>query len=180
MSMMEAVRSVFSKYAAFSGRARRSEYWYFQLFTLLMHLVFSVFLFRTGEGTRVHSAVTVLESLFSLGVFLPNLAVTWRRFHDIGRSGLWSLLGFFIVLGYAVFIVVLAVVYAATGSSASDMVMGTIGLTMLVFLLAALGLLILLLVWLCQDSQHGDNRFGPDPKRPELNTAEGEKAPWEY
>ena len=95
MSMKEAIISVFSNYATFSGRARRSEYWYFTLFDCLVAGVLaglSTFFF--GEDST-HNIFTLLASLFSLAVFIPNLAVTWRRLHDIGKSGLnylWILL----------------------------------------------------------------------------------------
>ena len=179
MSMMEAVKSVFSKYAVFSGRARRSEYWYFQLFVFLVNAVFGVFLTHMEPETRQYALVSILEGVFGLVVFVPTLAVSWRRFHDIGKSGAWSLMGLFAWLAFFVFVIVLALVYSATGSSASDVVMGTIGLFAIAFFLAVMAASVLMLIWTCRQGQTGPNRFGPDPKRPEMN-AETQKAPWEY
>ena len=179
MSMMEAVKSVFSKYATFSGRARRSEYWYFALFVALINMVFGVFLTRLDEGTRQYGMVGALEGLFNVIVFIPRLAVSWRRFHDIGKSGAWSLLGTAALVISCVFVIVLALTYSATGSSASDGVLASFGLTVVGLFLALIGISVMMIIWLCQEGQIGPNRFGPDPKRPELDP-EREKAPWEY
>ena len=178
MSMMEAVKSVFSKYADFSGRARRSEYWYFSLFLFLINAVFGVFLTHLEPNSTPYYLVNALEGLFNLAVFVPSLAVTWRRFHDIGKSGAWSLLGFGVSILSIVFVIVLALTYSATGSSVSDVVMASVGMTIIGMFLAILVIYVLMLVWLCREGQVGSNRFGPDPKRPE--TAAPEKAPWEY
>ncbi len=179
MSMTEAVKTVFSKYGTFSGRARRSEFWYFQLFVFVINMVFGVFLNRLEPGTRAYRAVSGLEGIFALVVFLPSLAVSWRRFHDIGKSGAWSLMGTISAVITAAFVVVLALTYAATGSSVSDGVLASIGLTVIGLFLAVIVVSILMLVWLCREGQAGPNRYGPDPKRPETVSPQG-KAPWEY
>ena len=84
MSFGDAVRSVLSKYACFTGRARRSEYWYFILFEMIVSgaLTGAASLFGFREST-----VEALSSLLSLALLLPGLGVTWRRLHDIGKSG---------------------------------------------------------------------------------------------
>jgi uncharacterized membrane protein YhaH (DUF805 family) len=81
------------KYAVFSGRARRSEYWYFVLFSCLIAFVLA------GLGLSVAKAAggpptlaVYLVDLFSLLVLLPSLAVSVRRLHDVGMSGWWILL----------------------------------------------------------------------------------------
>ena len=105
MTIKEAVTSVFQKYATFSGRARRSEYWYFTLFNTLISSALSVLgrnIFGDGSSTNIF---TILASLYSLAVFLPALAVTWRRLHDVGKSGanyFWVLLP---VIGWIMLIV---------------------------------------------------------------------------
>ncbi len=85
MGLKEAVISVFNNYANFSGRARRSEYWYFCLFSGIVTAVLSTLAGNPENGRNIF---TVLASLFSIVVFIPNLAVIWRRLHDIGKSGL--------------------------------------------------------------------------------------------
>ncbi len=100
MSFMEAVKSVFSQYAGFSGRARRSEYWYFTLFNFIVTGVFSVLSSVTGS-----TIFSVLSGLFSLAVLIPGIAVCIRRLHDIGKSG-WYLLFVLIPLVGAIILIV--------------------------------------------------------------------------
>ena len=82
MGFGEAIQSVFSKYATFSGRARRSEYWYFVLLQVIVTAVLNG-LYSATESVAF-SAILVL---FDLALLVPSLAVCWRRLHDIGRSG---------------------------------------------------------------------------------------------
>jgi uncharacterized membrane protein YhaH (DUF805 family) len=74
---------VIQNYATFSGRARRSEYWYFVLF----NLIFSIVLAIVGAVIRF----PLLSTLYSLAVLLPSIAVAVRRMHDVGKSG-WFVL----------------------------------------------------------------------------------------
>ena len=87
MGFGEALQSVFSKYATFSGRARRSEYWYFFLFNVIVTVVLNI-LYSSTDST----IFAALMSLYSLATLVPGLAVSWRRLHDISRSGVNYLL----------------------------------------------------------------------------------------
>lgn len=100
MSFIEAIKSVYSQYATFSGRARRSEYWYFYLFSFLI----SMFVYlpglmlgmpseEGGSGSPVGMLLLVAYAVFVLASFLPSLAVLVRRLHDTGRSGWWFWIG---------------------------------------------------------------------------------------
>jgi uncharacterized membrane protein YhaH (DUF805 family) len=91
MDFFEAIKSCFSRYATFSGRASRSEYWWWVLFVLLASIATAM----------VSSTVS---GLFSLGTLLPFLAVAARRLHDIGKSGWWQLVGFIPLLGWIMMI----------------------------------------------------------------------------
>ena len=82
MSMKEAVTSVLTQYANFDGRARRSEYWYFTLFEAIVTGVLAGLGSAFFGSDSTMNIFTVLSSLFSLAVFIPGLAVTWRRLHD--------------------------------------------------------------------------------------------------
>ena len=89
MGFFEAVRSVFSKYFEFSGRALRSEYWYFMLFSILFGIVVGIldvvfFSSFMGEGP--------LSLILTLAFLFPSITVAARRLHDSGRSGWWQLL----------------------------------------------------------------------------------------
>lgn len=91
MTFTDSIKTCFSKYADFNGRARRSEYWWFFLFIVLGSIAASV----------IDDTVNLL---FTLATLLPSLAVAARRLHDIGRSGWWLLLGFIPLIGALVLI----------------------------------------------------------------------------
>lgn len=101
---MSAVRTCFSKYVDFSGRARRSEYWYFFLFSLLANLVVSLLDNILGTDYDTGSG-GLLSTVLSLALFLPSLAVGARRLHDTGRSGWWQLLWLVLIIGWVVLII---------------------------------------------------------------------------
>jgi uncharacterized membrane protein YhaH (DUF805 family) len=103
-SLGGAIKSCFNKYATFQGRANRSEYWFWILFTFLCGLI------------------PFLGYVAMLAFLIPGIAVCVRRLHDIGKSG-WNY--FFCLIP----------------------ILGSI----------------LLIVWLCQPSQEGDNEYGPNP-----------------
>jgi len=89
--------AVLKKYATFSGRACRSEYWYYVLFYLLISIVLS--LMDGILGSARHEGGGLLSGLFALGTLLPTIGVGVRRLHDIGRSGWWLLVGFVPLVG---------------------------------------------------------------------------------
>ena len=102
MSFKQAVSSVFHNYANFSGRARRSEYWYFVLFNLIVGVVLGIIDAILGENSLL---ATAISGLYSLAVLVPSLAVCWRRLHDIGKSGAcWFLI--FVPLVGAIILVI--------------------------------------------------------------------------
>ena len=125
---------VFENYVNFTGRARRSEYWYFVLCNFLITMIFYIPLLATGgmdamnmQGGESPSGLFwlfyILLMLYGLATFLPNLGVTVRRLHDVGKSGWYYL----------------------------------------IILIPFVGPIIML-VWLATDSQPGTNKWGPNPK----------------
>ncbi|MES2895160.1 MAG: DUF805 domain-containing protein [Pseudomonadota bacterium] len=128
--MFEPIR----KYAQFSGRARRKEYWMFCLLIIGIEIVFYALMGILGAGPMmagdptagVNPIAGLLMLVFSvvmLGLFIPSLAVSFRRLHDTNRSAWWLLIALIPFLGVVV-----------------------------------------LLVFMLLDGTPGDNRFGPDPK----------------
>ena len=91
-------------YAVFSGRSRRSEYWYFGLFYLIFYAGFAVLDGITGTFD-VRSGMGLFTGILTLGLLLPSLAVSVRRLHDTGRSGWWLLIGIIPLIGGIVLIV---------------------------------------------------------------------------
>ena len=98
---------VLKKYAVFSGRARRKEYWYFALFNLIIALVLGLIDGLVGTYSVV-GGLGLLGGLYYLAVLLPTIGVSVRRLHDTGRSGWWlfivliPLIGAIILLIYMV------------------------------------------------------------------------------
>ena len=105
MSMMEAVQSVFGNYATFTGRARRSEYWYFVLFNFLVSFVLNLL---AGAISHGEGPIMFLPAIWGLAVAIPSLAVSIRRLHDTGKVGWWVLIGLIPIVGEIVLIVFLA------------------------------------------------------------------------
>jgi uncharacterized membrane protein YhaH (DUF805 family) len=88
---------VLKKYAVFSGRARRKEYWMFALFNFIIFLVLEIVLGMAGA--IIGSDLNIIGLLYTLAVILPSLSVGVRRLHDIGRSGWWLLIAFVPLIG---------------------------------------------------------------------------------
>ncbi len=122
-------KCITKSYLDFDGRARRSEYWYFTLFNViiiygLMFLTGGMSLLGGGDSSGIGGGlVGILLIIYFLATVLPGIAVVIRRLHDVGKSG-WM---YFIIL---------------------------------IPLIGA----IMILVYLCSDSQAGENQYGPNPK----------------
>ena len=97
MGFADAVRHALSNYATFSGRARRSEYWWFSLFSALVGIA--------GLVVDLVLDTSFVNLLVTLALFLPGLAVSVRRLHDIGRSGWWLLIALVPLVGIILLLV---------------------------------------------------------------------------
>ena len=98
MSFVESITTVLTKYCDFSGRARRSEFWWFYLANIILSSVLS----GLGRGSSI---VMVISVIVSLALLLPELGVGVRRLHDIGKSG-WNLLfGLIPIVGFILLII---------------------------------------------------------------------------
>ena len=102
MSFGDAVKICLSKYVDFNGRARRSEYWWFFLFTVLVSIVASIIdaILGTDSG-----GTGLISGLASLALLLPGLAVGVRRLHDTSRTGWWILIGLIPIVGWIILLV---------------------------------------------------------------------------
>jgi uncharacterized membrane protein YhaH (DUF805 family) len=102
--MKEAVTSVLTNWNNFSGRACRSEYWYFGLAVFLVSVIISIIEIATGMVELESSEMGILSIIFSLLIFVPSLSVTSRRLQDRGWSGWWQLL-YLTIVGILIIIV---------------------------------------------------------------------------
>ncbi|HET8611741.1 MAG TPA: DUF805 domain-containing protein [Sphingomonas sp.] len=153
------------RYAQFTGRARRQEFWLWVLFVVIVSIILSMVDQALGLGGRVGMGQSVIDTpavqsysygggfrggiltdLFALAVLIPNIAVSVRRLHDTDRSGWWIVvpIGFWLLTFAGMF-------------GRMFWLAGIAGLLMLVSS-------IVLIVFYCFDGTHGPNRFGPDPK----------------
>jgi uncharacterized membrane protein YhaH (DUF805 family) len=104
---------VLKKYAVFSGRARRREYWFFVLFNVIISIVLAII--DTMLGMQVGTGVGILSLIYSLAVLIPALAVSVRRLHDIDRTGWWLLIAFVPLIG-----VLVLLIFALIAGTAGD------------------------------------------------------------
>ena len=89
MTFAEAIKSYFKNYVTFKGRARRSEFWFAALFTALVSIAVGIIApgHREMMNGWEYDQNSPLSDLWSLATLLPSLAITWRRLHDVNKSG---------------------------------------------------------------------------------------------
>ena len=102
MNMKEAVVSVLTNWNNFSGRACRSEFWYFVLATTLVSIIISIIEIATGMVDIQTAEMGILSIILTLLLIVPGLSVTARRLQDRGWSGWWQLLYLTIVGGLVI------------------------------------------------------------------------------
>jgi len=94
---------VMRKYAVFSGRAQRQEYWMFVLFNVIIVLFLGII--DEMADSDFESSRSTLTTLYVLATLIPFLAVGVRRLHDTGRSGWWMLIGVIPIIGAIVLLI---------------------------------------------------------------------------
>lgn len=103
MGFVDAVKSGFSNYVNFQGRARRSEFWFWVLFVILVSFVAG---FLDGMlGLAGPTGYGPLGGLVTLALILPGIAISVRRLHDTGRSGFWLFISLIPLIGAIVLII---------------------------------------------------------------------------
>jgi uncharacterized membrane protein YhaH (DUF805 family) len=110
MTFVEAVKSGYQNYVTFTGRATRSELWFWVLFQIIANIVIGL-IFGGGHmvmepGTmNMHYEGGLVANLWALANFLPGLAVGIRRLHDLDKSGWWTLIALIPLVGWIILIV---------------------------------------------------------------------------
>jgi uncharacterized membrane protein YhaH (DUF805 family) len=157
------------RYAEFSGRSRRMEYWMFQLFMFLVYIAMMVLMMIVGGGAMMSGGdpsammaaggaamiIFGLYGLFALAMFIPSLAVSVRRLHDTNRSGWWILAP---LSGYVIMLIGTVMVAGNPDNPGIGGVLAMIGM------IAVIGLGLTLLVFMFLEGTRGPNNYGPDPK----------------
>lgn len=161
MTIVDAVKSGFQNALKFSGRSRRPDYWWFFLFVFAGAFVFGLIdMLIFGEGR------TILTRLFQIAVFLPFLAVAWRRLQDTGKPGWWVLIPSAIVIISA--IVAGSISRQLLGQFADGgqvtVMSGTQSGLLVILSLAQLIAGIVIIWWMSRPSQKGANAYGPEPR----------------
>lgn len=139
--------NVLKKYAVFKGRASRKEYWMFVLFNVVISVIASILdvIFGTDSvSLKAGSDIGLINSVYSLAVFIPSLAVAARRLHDTNRSAKWML---------AFLVPVVMIPFMKVNINVVYVIPVLFGIIMFIYLF-----------FLTQDSTPGDNKYGPNPK----------------
>ncbi len=152
LSPIDWAKRPIQKYADFTGRAPRAEYWWYTLAVIVAAIVISVVEGILGLSNTV-GPYGLLSLVFMLALLVPGLAVTARRLHDTNRSGWWMLIA---VIPYAL-MAVLGIMAATSGSA-----MGTLAIVGLFSIVALIGAVVLL-VFMVLPGTRGANSYGPDP-----------------
>ena len=122
MSLMDATKSCFQQYVGFSGRASRSEYWFFNLSFIIAVIGMMVLTFVSGLiADALVSVMGMLTLVVYLAYFIPFFAVTIRRLHDVGKSGWMFLIAFIPLIGG-----ILLLVWAVTDGEPHDNAYGPV------------------------------------------------------
>jgi uncharacterized membrane protein YhaH (DUF805 family) len=164
---MEYMFMPLKRYAEFSGRSRRMEYWMFFVFQFLIGIAFWVLMMVVGGAAMMGGGgpgalmaagggimiVMALYALVGLALLIPGIAVAVRRLHDTNRSGWWLLAP---LCGYVI-------MFIGTGMAASGST-GAGGILAMVGGIAVLVMALVLLVFMFLEGTKGPNRFGADPK----------------
>ncbi len=171
MTFADAIRTCFRKYITFSGRATRSEYWWFFLFGILGNIVTGIFDGVLFDSVTIESDVTdtsasvraentgPIGALFALVILIPSLAVGWRRMHDTGRSGLYLLYPIIVMVGIGLFLSI----FGDFGLTEPGQLTGPVALITVLAMIVLLISPFLVLWWLTRPSQPGPNPYGPNP-----------------
>ena len=153
LSFGEAVSICWKKYSDFKGRARRSEYWWWALLSLIAGTV-AKFIDGTFNLLFSASSINIVSIIVWLVLIIPSLAVATRRLHDTGRSGWWI-----------VALAVVGVIEVILSFIIADSVPSLLWYYVLWFVILILLLLSLILLYFeVLDSHKGENQYGPSPK----------------
>ena len=144
-----AKEALTTKFATFSGRARRREYWLFALFTIIINSVINGLSLAVQNSVPLTIVVSIISIIWGLYTLIPSIAITVRRLHDTNRSGWWYLL--------AIIFIFASVIFGALQLESSN------NLLLIPTFLCIAGFFAFI-VFLFLPGTKGENDYGPDPK----------------
>lgn len=162
------------KYAVFSGRAPRAEFWWFTLFVILSYVAVWFLLIGSIGGMAASGAEPsvgmfgalgagmIFVMLFWLVLLVPSIAVQNRRLHDTNRSGWWLLAYYVLYIAYMVLSFSAVAAVGLDPTAPADSSLGMLGLSMILGVVVFIYTIVLLVFW-CLPGTPGPNNYGPDP-----------------
>ncbi len=160
MNVITATKSVLKNYAKFSGRASRSEFWYWALAQFLFLVVIAVLIQFIAPELQVW-----VNMLFALLFFVPNLSLQYRRLQDCNIHGAWCLIGYILIICFSLLRVVMLVQMQQGDFSLMLAYYEYLHSTPVVILQSvSVAYGIFLFVKSCTHGTDGDNKFGPEPE----------------
>lgn len=154
MTPIDWAKRPIQKYADFSGRAPRAEYWWYVLAMVVASIVINIVESILGINRMVAGVYGPITVLLMLGILIPSIAAGVRRLHDTNRSGWWILLP---VVPYCLAFALGGAAMLGGGGSMTGL--GIAG----IFLMIGVACAIALLVFYVLPGTPGDNRYGPNP-----------------
>lgn len=159
VSFPKAISLGFSGYVNFRDRSTRAEYWWWSLFGFIASIfgvILDVSIFGLIAGNWDAADWSLFQNLIGLALFLPGLAVTVRRLHDINKSGWWVLWFTLIFLAGGILLGIGITFFFVSFT------LHTLFAVMLVVsaIILWLATIVMALIWLCRPSDLGENRYG--------------------
>lgn len=160
MSPVDWAKRPIEKYADFTGRAPRAEYWWFVLAVMIAYVVVSIIESILGINRMIAGVYGPLTVLLWLATLVPSIAVAVRRLHDTNRVGWWILLP---IVPYCLAFILGGSAMMGGIASGNAMEMGAgMGVAGIFLLIGFVGAIVLL-IFMVLPSNPGDNRYGPNP-----------------
>ncbi len=163
MTFREAILSCLRNYFQFSGRASRSEYWWFALFCILGGAIAGSIEGFINGITRTPDGPRLISGAFNLATLIPSLAAGFRRMHDTGRSGLYLFYPLIAMIGLMIFIGLSGNAGLLASENPAAAFEGAFGLIVMISVFVIAISPFLVLWWLTRPSQPGPNQYGPNP-----------------
>ena len=163
MEFGEAIKVCWKKYFDFTGRARRSEYWWFVLFQMFVSIPCAILdgMLQAAVG------LSFINGIASLLLFIPSMTVSFRRLHDIGRSGWWMGVSMILMIGGMILMftqVSLSGVDLLDDDAIVRAMFEVKNIVLWLPIIVSFILCVIIFIFSLMDSHKSANKYGPSPK----------------